>query len=179
MLNNDYLEIDILVDKVKLNDSNALWALYDFYKPVVYSCCKELSKKYPSVNGEDLKSDSIFILKDLCEKYDKNKSYFSYFLSTRLKPYLVAKIKSTYLDKIPTTKLSDAECYSYDIDFDIENYSELHTAIENLSEKNKKVIDLFYFQNLTQSECATILGISQPAFNKKLKKILELLKKEL
>lgn len=179
MLFDDYLEIDILVEKVKLQDSDALWCLYDFYKPIIISYCKDLSRQYKTVSAEDLQSESIFILKDLCEKYDKDKSYFSYFLNTRLKPYLVAKIKSTYLDKIKTTQLSKAENLSYDIEFEIDNYSDLHEAIDKLTEKNKKIIDLFYFQNLTQSECATVLGISQPAFSKKLKKVLDILKKEL
>jgi RNA polymerase sigma factor (sigma-70 family) len=179
MLHNDYLEIDILVEKVKWHDTDALWVLYDYYKPIIFSYCKELSAKYSFICSEDLQSECVFILKDLCEKYDKDKSYFSYYLTTRLKPYLVSKIKSSYLEKIPTVKLYEIEALSYEIEFEFENYSQLNNALEKLSEQHRKVVDLFYFQNLTQSECALILGISQPAFNKKLKKILDILKKEL
>jgi hypothetical protein len=179
MLDNDYLEIDSLVEKVKHNNSDALCLLYDFYKPVIISYCKELSRKYKTVPVEDLQSESVLILKELCHKYVKEKSFFSYYLNTRLKPYLVAKIKSTYLDKITFTSLESANLLSYDIEFEFENYSELHDAIEKLSTQNRRIIDLFYFQNLTQSECAALLGVSQPAFSKKLKKVLDILKKEL
>ena len=51
--------------------------------------------------------------------------------------------------------------------------------IENLPEKMQQILDLFYFKGLNQTECAIILKISQPAFNKKLQKTLKLLKENL
>ena len=62
------------------------------------------------------------------------------------------------------------------LDFSDANDVDIHGKIEQLPEIYQKAIDLFYFQDLTQFECATILNITQPAFNKRLKKSLKLLK---
>ena len=70
-----------MVDKVKNNDSGALWELHDFYLPIIFSNTSKLHKKYPYIEKEDLMSESIFILKGLCEKYIKNKSNFTYFFN--------------------------------------------------------------------------------------------------
>ena len=77
MLQNDYIHINDLVEKVKNNDTNALWELFDFYKPVINICVNKVHQKYTSVEREDLFSECIFVLKDLCSKFDSEKSYFS------------------------------------------------------------------------------------------------------
>ena len=180
-MKDNYSEIDCLVEKVKNKDSAALWSLYDYYKPVINSTVNQVTSKYKSIDKEDLISESIFILQDLCLKYDKNKSYFSYFFSTRLHPYLVSKIKSKYLEKIQVTDLDYADTLENNpnLNFSINDHTLLHIEIEKLSEKHQQIIDLFYFKNLTQAECAVILKITQPAFNKKLQKILKELKNNL
>jgi len=75
MLSNDYVHIDYLVEKVKQNDSEALSELYDFYRPIISATASRVCNRYKSVEKDDLMSESIFILKELCEKYDKNKSF--------------------------------------------------------------------------------------------------------
>jgi RNA polymerase sigma-70 factor (ECF subfamily) len=180
MFYDDYLHIDTLVEKVQNKDTDALWELYDFYTPVINSCVSKLNKKYPNVDKEDLVSESIFVLKDLCQKYDKNKSYFSYFFDTRLQPYLIAKIKSKYIEKINIVSLNDSESYEpYEESDFIEQNAFIHEELEKLPPKMQQIIDLFYFKNLTQSECAVILKISQPAFNKKLHAVLDILRKNI
>ena len=96
MFYDDYLDIDILVESVCNNNIDALWQLFDFYKPVINSGVNRVHKKYPYIEKGDLTSESILILKDLCSKYNKEKSHFTYFFDTRLQPYLIAKIKSKY-----------------------------------------------------------------------------------
>ena len=178
---NNFSEIDALVECVKNNDNPALWKLFDYYEPIVNSTITNVHKKYKTVPKEDLYSECVFILKDLCFKYDKEKSYFSYYLSTRLQPYLISKVKSNYLNKIDMTSLStcDKEDLINEIDFDVNDSSYLTEEINKLPEKLQKAINLFYFEGLNQSECAIILKISQPAFSKQLKKALEILKKNI
>ena len=43
---------------------------------------------------------------------------------------------------------------------------QVHRAIETLPEKQRRVIELFYFDELSQEEIATILGVQQPAVSK-------------
>jgi RNA polymerase sigma factor (sigma-70 family) len=180
-LSDDYLNIDDLVDKVKSGDKESFWELIDYYQPIIQSCANQVHNKYKTIEAEDLKTECIFIIEHLCKKYDKNKSYFSYFLNTRLQPYLISKVKSKYLEKVDVVSLnsideSTLQDSSFDLDEMLINNSKIHEGVESLPVKNKQVIDLFYFKNLTQLECATILNISQPAFNKRLKKSLNLLK---
>jgi RNA polymerase sigma factor (sigma-70 family) len=180
MYQNDYLHIDSLVAKVKENNTDALWELFDFYKPIINVCVNKVHSKYKTVEKDDLFSECIFIFKDLCMKYEKDKCYFSYYLDTRLQPYLVSKVKSKYIDKINIVTLNEHEHYDQE---EFLGYFDgnpvLEKAINSLPEKTKHIIDLFYFKNLTQSECAVVLKISQPAFNKKLHKALEILRKNM
>jgi RNA polymerase sigma-70 factor (ECF subfamily) len=176
---NNFAHIDSLVEKIKNNDSESLFVLFDYYKPLIDFAVNQLVKKYKGIEKDDLMSDSIFILKDLCLKYDKDKCYFTYFLETRFRPYLISKIKSNYLSKIDIVSLNDIdESYVMDDEF-LSNYEPIKEIIENLSPQQRKVIELFYFCNLTQAECAKILEISQPAFSKKLKNVIKIIKKSL
>ena len=55
----------------------------------------------------------------------------------------------------------------------------LHTAIENLSPDRRRLIFLRYFRDLSQTETAKILGLSQVKVSREEKKIMEILRKEL
>jgi RNA polymerase sporulation-specific sigma factor len=55
----------------------------------------------------------------------------------------------------------------------------LRMAIEKLSDDHKKLIILRYFRDLSQTETAKILGITQVKVSREEKKIIEILRKEL
>ena len=55
----------------------------------------------------------------------------------------------------------------------------LRMAIEKLSEDHRKLIILRYFRDLSQTETAKILGLTQVKVSREEKKIMEILKKEL
>lgn len=55
----------------------------------------------------------------------------------------------------------------------------LREAIEKLSEPHKKLIILRYFRDLSQTETAKILGLTQVKVSREEKKIMEILRKEL
>jgi len=177
LYNIDFAYIDSLVEKVKIGESEPLFELFEYYKPLINFSINQLRKRYSSIEKDDLMTDSIFILKDLCIKYDKDKCYFTYFLETRFKPYLLSKIKSQYISKIDIISLDEVEESLFLDEKIITDFDPIHEALEQLSPDQKQVIDLFFFCNLTQQECAEILEISQPAFSKKLKKILNQIKK--
>jgi len=177
MPNSNYAHIDLLVMQAREGNNQALWELFDYYQPIILNTIKKINKTYPMVEKDDLYSESAFVLKELCSKYDKDKSYFTYFLETRLMPYLISKTKSKYVNKDNSISIENIDdSYYIEYDFNINDYSEIHLEIEKLNEKDRKIIDLFYFKNLTQTECAVVLNISQAAFSKKLSKILDSLK---
>ena len=55
----------------------------------------------------------------------------------------------------------------------------LHTAIENLAPNHRRLIFLRYFRDLSQTETAKILGVSQVKVSREEKKIMEILRREL
>ena len=55
----------------------------------------------------------------------------------------------------------------------------LHSAIEKLPENQRRLIILRYFRDLSQSETAAILGLTQVKVSREEKKIMEILRKEL
>ena len=57
-----------------------------------------------------------------------------------------------------------------------EELSKLRTAIAQLSERDRQVVQLYYFEHKTQREIAAIFGISQQALQKTLARILVRLK---
>ncbi len=178
---NDYANIDVLVEKAKHGDNESFWNIFEFYTPVINSVISNVCEKYHTISRDDLFSECVFIVKDLCEKYDKDKSYFSYYLNTRLQPYLVAKIKSTYINSISILSLHscDKDDLIEEIKIEFEDYSYLKDEIDKLPLRLKRAINLFYFDGLTQSECAVILKISQPAFSKQLSKALKILRENI
>ncbi len=62
---------------------------------------------------------------------------------------------------------------------DIIDSLQLKTAIENLPERDKKVIMLRYFRDMTQSEVANMLGVSQVQVSRIENRIMESFRKDL
>jgi RNA polymerase sigma-70 factor (ECF subfamily) len=180
MLSNDYVHIDHLVERVKHDDDPALHELYDFYKPFFAACASRVCKKYHNLEKDDLILESIFILKELCKKYDKDKSFFSYFLETRMQSYMISKVKSKYCENVTIIPLNEYDSYEPCENCSVfEDHTELKDEIDNLPQKMKQIIEMVYFKQLTQSECAVILNISQAAVSKRLKQAIKKLKEKL
>ena len=57
-----------------------------------------------------------------------------------------------------------------------EELSKLHAAIEQLSERDRRVVHLYYFEGKTQQEIAAILGIAKSTMSELLPRILLRLK---
>ena len=55
----------------------------------------------------------------------------------------------------------------------------LHMAIERLSEEQRRLIILRYFRDLSQTETARLLGLTQVKVSREEKKIMEILRREL
>lgn len=180
-MQNNYEHISNLLNNIKDDNKESLWELFDFYKPAIMSCIRKISKSYPTLDPNDLYSESVLIFKLLCSKYEPEKSNFSYYLNTRLHPYLIAKIKSNYLEDIQTTQLNEAECHAkqenafeiIDIHYDIE------MAMSKLTPKQRDIINDFYFNDINQVEIAKKHNMSQPAVSAQINKILKFLKKSL
>ena len=58
-----------------------------------------------------------------------------------------------------------------------EELSKLQVAISKLSEQDKQVVQLYFFEGKTQQEIAIVFGISQQALQKRIARILSDIKK--
>ena len=136
----------------------------------------EYDKDISEAIREDILSDCIFVLRKLIDQYDPKLSYFSYFLSTRIDINLFRYAADKYF---PKEELSDEDYFpeEYEDPFNkIDNVICIHQAMDQLSEKSKEVIQVYFFDGLDQKECAESLGITQGAFSKRLSKALEQMK---
>lgn len=75
------------------------------------------------------------------------------------------------------TSLYDTIPY-YEMGYD-EDILVLHFELDKLSEEEKKIIDLRYYQDMTQSEVSKVLGTNQVNVSRCESKILQKLKKEM
>lgn len=90
----------------------------------------------------------------------------------------VRSLDEAAYDDDDSTTLGSTIC---DEDAEIRQFDRfaLRMAIENLSQSQRKLIILRYFRDMSQTETAKILGITQVKVSREEKKIMELLRKEL
>lgn len=177
MLEDRYAYINNLIAKIKNGDSESLFELAEFYKPLILTSIKRCIGKDQRLylHREDMLSESIFVLEKLVKQYDPSLTYFSYFLSTRIDINLIRYSVDKFLDKNDIN-----ENYSFEDSPDplsrIEDVITLHEAINKLNDGQKEVINLYFFQQKDQVESAEILKISQSAFSKRLQRAISSLK---
>lgn len=177
MIDEHYVYINTLVDNIKAGENKYLHELFSFYKPLILSairrCCNKEKALYS--HRDDLNNESLFVLKMLVERYDKDLSYFSYYLSTRIDHALLAHFKSIFLSKFEERDFEDVHS-SYDPFDKILNEIMIGNALEKLNEKQREAVELYFFEELSQEEAARKIGITQASFSKRLDRALTTLK---
>ena len=181
MYEDKYTYINDLVTKAKKDDRKALFQVYDFYKPLILSSIKRCLIKEPKLktHKEDLIFDAIFVLEKIVNQYNPDLTYFSYFVSTRIDINLFRYLQDKYeFDESIEDHISELnQCV--DPFNKIDNIIMIHGALEKMPVEVREALGMYFFDNLDQKECASILGISQSAFSKRLSKALSLMKTEL
>lgn len=97
---------------------------------------------------------------------------------------LVAEALSVSMPPVSLTESSDEGGGQMDIampspEFEISDTVALHQVIESMDEKDKKLIFLRYYENLTQSATAKILGMTQVQVSRREKKLLIFMREQL
>jgi RNA polymerase sigma factor (sigma-70 family) len=177
MIDEHYIYINELVKKIKEDESSALFELFSFYKPLIFSAISRCLAKDKNLISykEDLVHESIFVLQKLSKNYDPALSYFSYYLSTRIDHALLSHFKNVFDVKAEPTEHIVIHTY-FDPFNRVNNEIVIDEAMQELNEKQREAIDLYFFQELTQEEAAERLGIQQAAFSKRLDRALDKLR---
>jgi len=189
LLESHYFYINELVNKVKLDDSEALSELCEFYDPLLKaSVSRCLSKDSKLIKyKEDVEQESILALHQIAMQYDPELSYFSYFLSTRIDYIILSRCRKQFLgqntsgngiEEITFSEMPESWQPTDDGDpFNKIKYTELiNNALNKMNPRQKEAIDLYFFQNYTQVEAAAKLNITQASFCKRLQRAIHKIK---
>lgn len=134
---------------------------------------QEDGKHYLFVKGQKVYvSDEIYRAYVRPERKERMRRYRIWRAKRITSVELLAENGYELEDKSPTVEtalIEEEECSN--------ELANLHAAIAKLSERNRKVIQLYFYESKTQEEIAEILSISQPAVSMLIDRILLRLKK--
>lgn len=178
MSDNKYQEINNLVSQYKQGDKEVIFDLYEFYRPLLSASVKRCIARESHLQSfrEDLVEDSFFVFEKLLEQYDPNLTYFSYFISTRIDINLFRHATDKYKPLVSLDDDVDFKKQVYDPFNRIDDMIVIESALNQLNEKQREAIQLYFFENLEQSEAALQLNITQSSFSKRLQRALDNLK---
>ena len=136
--------------------------IIDSYMPLLIS----MARKFPSNDYDEDIDETRMILIECIPTYDDSKGTFGNFLKNQLRYHYLDRSKkktSQSLDDFDQNGNSIVDTISDDYDFEsaiIENYKDLYLAISKLSEKDREIIRLKYWEELSNKEIGEILHIS-------------------
>ncbi len=176
---NDYE----LMQRVLKRDSKALEALYDKYSPLLFTLIKRIVKE--DKLAEEVLADVFVIIWQKTSLYNfEYRNIFSWIvLLTRNKAVDTlrrrnGKSEAEYNDDFENTFIIPS-IYDYN-DFGFNEASlkseQLKSAISKLTEAQRYVLQLAFFEGMTQSEVASKLKIPLPTVKSKIKVALNTLK---
>ena len=157
--------------------------IIDSYMPLLVS----MARKFPSFDYDEEIDETRMILVECIPLYDESKGTFGNFLKNQLRYHYLDRAKKKNpqsLDDFDQNGNPIVDTISDDYDFEsaiIENYKDLYLAISNLSGKDKEIIRLKYWEELTNKEIGEILHISPKTVSNRhslsLKKLKDLMKR--
>lgn len=179
---NDYE----LLQRVLKRDSKALEILYDKYSPLLYTLIKRIVKD--DKHAEEVLADVFVIIWQKTDFYNFDyKNVYSWIvLLTKNKAVDTLRRRNgntrvEYNDEFENNFIIP-NIYDYN-DFGFEDAfaksGKLRSAISKLTEAQRYVIQLAFFEGLTQSEIAAKLKIPLPTVKSKIKVALNTLKEKM
>lgn len=160
---------DELVEKAKAGDNNAVAEIIEKLQPLVKG---SIRRYYNKINEyEDLLQDGNIKILESIHSYEKSQGvHFLGYIKMNLKFLYLDKHKIKLHDSLNQTTV-DGETEQIDLlvsedlnlldqVIEMETKVKLEQVLEGLSERQKQVVILYYFQKLKISEIADKLGIS-------------------
>ena len=131
------------------------------YIPLVkYIASRIMIGRSTYIEYEDLVSYGMIGLMDAISKFDPDKGIkFSSYASIRIKGEMIDQIrKARPISKGAMDKLAK---YNEAIDEDKEKVEILAECIEKLKEKDRTILNLYYYEGLTLKEIGKVLEVSE------------------
>jgi len=150
-----------LYDRLCAGDRQALGAVYDRYGGLVYGIALRVLRR--RAEAEDL-TQEIFLTLWRKQKFDPQRGKLSSFLSMLTRSRAIDRLRSrqraqTFVNRwgsVMTDRTSDTPFDSASIE---ERRATVRDALAQLPDKYRQIIDLAYYEGLSQSEIAQRLGI--------------------
>jgi RNA polymerase sigma factor (sigma-70 family) len=149
---------DELVSRLRARDSKALSILYDMYSATLYGVILQIVKVEET--SEDVLQEAFVKIWNSFESYDAAKG--------RLFTWMINICRNLSIDKIRSkqyrvSQRTDDIDHPSRADFGSESFKPDHIGIKEITERlnpeQKQIIDLMYFQGMTQSEIAEEFSI--------------------
>ncbi len=177
-----------LLQKVAEYDSKALEELYDRYSSLLYTLIKSIVKEEET--SEEILSDVFVIIWGKINKYDfSNKNVYTWLITLAHNKAVDALRRSRgelgiqdYSDEyendyiIPKLSMDSKPVELNDV---VNMKEEVNSALNNLTDAQKYVIQLAYYEGLSEKQIADKLKIPLPTVKSKLKIALSNLKDNL
>jgi RNA polymerase sigma factor, sigma-70 family len=177
-----------LMQRVNVNDSKALEALYNRYSPLLYTLIKKIV--IDEEIAKDVLSDVFVIIWRKIDLFDFNSNNVYTWIVTITRNKAVDTIRRArnssemepYNDEYENKEIIPKLSQTFD-PLDLETANNIKDGIEaafnKLTDAQQFVIDLAYYEGLTQKEIAERLKIPIPTVKSKIKIALSNLKDNL
>lgn len=158
--------------------------IIDSYMPLLIS----MARKFPSFDYNEDIDETRMILVECIPSYDESKGTFGNFLKNQVRYHYLDRNKGKIIQSLDDfdqdgNPIVDTISDDYDFESAIvekEKYKDLYLAICKLSEKDREIIRLKYWEDLSNKEIGDILNISAKTVSnrhslslKKLKDLME------
>ncbi|MCB0545962.1 MAG: sigma-70 family RNA polymerase sigma factor [Phaeodactylibacter sp.] len=140
-------------------DQRAITLLYEYYSPALYNIILQLVRT--EAIAEEVLQDAFLKIWEKVEQYDPKKG--------RLFTWMVRVCRNTAIDTLRSgqfKKGSKTDTLPDSVDNDealsqspTETDPGLRKVVSKMDEQSRKIIDLLFFQDYTQSEASELLGI--------------------
>ena len=140
-------------------DQRAMTLLYEYYSPALYNIIFQLVRT--EAVAEEVLQDAFLKIWDKVEQYDPKKGRFFTWMARICRNMAIDTLRSSQFKKGSKTESIPDSVYT---DENLTQSPEetdpgLRKVVSKMDEQSRKIIDLLFFQDYTQSEASELLGI--------------------
>lgn len=181
-----------IMTRIKARDSAALSELYDFYNRLLFGLILSILKKREE--AEDILQEVFITIWEKAEQFDLDKGTVYTWIVSLARNKSIDRLRSkVYKEQKKQSASLDNEDVFYPLYSDEQDPLEqtiladraksVHEALDQISDKQRKVLQVAYFNGMSQSEIAEVFGIPLGTVKTRMRdgmiKLRELLGKEL
>ena len=140
-------------------DQRAITLLYEYYSPALYNIILQLVRT--EAIAEEVLQDAFLKIWEKVEQYDPKKGRLFTWMVRICRNMAIDTLRSSQFkkgsktDSIPDSVYSDEAFSQHPKETD----PGLRKVVSKMDEQSRKIIDLLFFQDYSQSEASELLGI--------------------